>query len=61
MAVLELLRAEIAQSGVETSAVVDFVDETRKVLGDICKGFVGHRIDASTLRVFMKLSAFALS
>jgi hypothetical protein len=49
VAVLELLRAEIAQSGVETAAVVDLVDESRKVLGDVCEGFVGHRIDGFDL------------
>ena len=47
--VLELLRAETAQGGVETTGVVDLVDEARKVLGDIGEGFVGHRIDGFDL------------
>ena len=34
-AVLELLWAEVAQSGVETACVVDFVDESRKILCDV--------------------------
>src|SRR5208337_1477010 len=33
----------------ETASVVDFVDEPRKVLGDICEGFIGHRIDSFDL------------
>jgi len=44
---------------VETAAVVDLVDESRKVVGDIGEGFVGQT--ASALSVFMKLSALALS
>ena len=39
------MRAEIAQSGMETAPVVDLVDELRKVLSDIGEGFVGRRID----------------
>ena len=35
---LELLRAEIAQSGVETAAVVDLVDESWKVVGEAASG-----------------------
>src|SRR5271168_3667733 len=49
VAVLELLRAEIAQSGMETASVVDVVDEPWKVLGDVGEGFVGHRIDGFDL------------
>src|SRR5271156_5601176 len=45
VAVLELLRAEIAQGGMETTSVVDLVDDPWKVLGDVGEGFVGHRID----------------
>ena len=39
------MRAEIAQGGMETTSVVDLVDEPWKVLGDVGEGFVGHRID----------------
>jgi hypothetical protein len=46
---------------VETAAVVDLVDESRKVVGDIGEGSVGHRIDGFDLERFMKLSALALS
>src|SRR5271157_623206 len=49
VAVLELLRAEIAQGGMETSSVVDVVDEPWEVLCDIGEGFVGHRIDGFDL------------
>jgi hypothetical protein len=48
-------------SRVETAAVVDLVDESRKVVGDIGEGSVGHRIDGFDLERFMKLSALALS
>ena len=41
----------------EAASVVDLVDEPRKVLGEIGEGFVGHRIDGSTLRVFMMATA----
>ena len=43
------------------AAVVDLVDEARKIFGDVGEGLVGHRITASTFSVFMKLSALALS
>jgi hypothetical protein len=36
-------------SRVETAAVVDLVDESRKVVGDIGEGSVGHRIDGLDL------------
>src|SRR5208337_1407504 len=49
VAVLELLRAQVAQSGVETAGVVDLVDETRKILCDVGEGFVGHRVDGFDL------------
>ena len=47
--ILELLRAEIAQGGMETASVVDLVDESRKIVSDIFEGFVGHRIDGFDL------------
>jgi hypothetical protein len=43
------LRAEIAQGGMETASVVDFVDEPRKMPADIGEGFLGHRIDGFDL------------
>ena len=43
--VLELLRAEIAERGMEPPGVVDLVDEARKVGGDVVEGLVGHRVD----------------
>ena len=45
VAVLELLGAEIAESGVETAAFVDLVDKSRKVACDVSEGLVGHWID----------------
>jgi hypothetical protein len=35
VAVLELLRAEIAEGGVETTGVVNLVDEPRKIVGHV--------------------------
>jgi hypothetical protein len=32
--------------GMETTSVVDLVDKSRKVAGDVGEGFVGHRIDS---------------
>ena len=45
----------------EPTAVVDLVDEARKVLGDVGEGLVGHGVDSFDFSVFMKLSALALS
>ena len=40
--------------------IVDFVDEARKVGGDVLELFIGRQVD-SLDNVFMKLSALALS
>jgi hypothetical protein len=34
---------------VETAGIVDLVDESRKIVGDISEGFIGHRIDGLDL------------
>jgi hypothetical protein len=59
--VLELGGAQVAERGVKSPHVVDVVDEAGQVGGDVFEGLVVIRYTASTLRVFMKLSAFALS
>jgi hypothetical protein len=41
--ILELLWAQVAKSRMEPAAVVDLVDEARKVLGDIGKCLVAAR------------------
>jgi hypothetical protein len=38
--ILELLRAEIAERGMQSGGVVDLIDEARKVGSDILEGFV---------------------
>jgi hypothetical protein len=46
--VLELLRAEIAQGGMETRSVVDLVDESRALIGNAPGDRVvpgGHEIE----------------
>ena len=40
MLILELLRAEIAERGMQSGGVVDLIDEARKVGSDILEGFV---------------------
>ena len=42
MVILELLRAEIAESGVQSAGIVDRVDEARKIRGDVGEGLVGQ-------------------
>ena len=49
------------ESRVEPALVVDLLDEVRKVVGNIVEAVEVHRIDRSTFKVFMKLSALALS
>ena len=56
-----MLRADIAERGVQSPCVVDLIDEARKVGCDVLEGLVGHRIDGLDLSAFMKLSALALS
>ena len=49
MLIFELLRAEIAERGVQSACVVDLIDEARKVGRDVLEGLVGHRIDGLDL------------
>ena len=42
---LGLLRAQVTESRVQPPAVVDLVDEARKILRNIGEAVVGHRID----------------
>ena len=54
-------RAQVSERGVETTSVVDLIDEAGKIGCDVLEGFVGLGWTASTFNVFMKLSASALS
>lgn len=49
MLILELLRAEIAERGVQSAGVVDLIDEAWKVGGDVLEGLIGHRKDGLDL------------
>lgn len=52
MLILELLRAEIAERGMQSACVVDLIDEARKIGGDIVESLVGHRVDGLDLERF---------
>lgn len=45
----------------ETALVVNLLDGVRKVFSDVVEALEGHWIDRLDFRVFMKLSALALS
>ena len=50
MLILELLRAEIAERGVQSAGVVDLIDEAWKVGSDVLEGLIGHGIDGLDLQ-----------
>ena len=50
MLILELLRTDIAERGVQSAGVVDLIDEAWKVGSDVLEGLIGHGIDGLDLQ-----------
>src|SRR5258708_40219681 len=48
--ILELRWAQISESGVQPSGVVDLVDEARKIGGHVFEGLVFHQVDGLDLQ-----------
>jgi hypothetical protein len=52
MLILDLLRTEIAERGLQSAGVVDLIDLARKVVGYIDERLMGDRIDGLDLKRF---------